>query len=177
MIRRQWPWWVVIGSVLAVTVVLMLVAGLLAVANHRIEGLAVADLSSIEPTDRADAEKGVLRTGKEATEALLSYRSATVAEQLAAAKDKYTTGAFRDYFTKFTTEIVVPAARDQRIDTQAAVVGIGVITLLDPSAELLVFVNQSTTTGVGDPVAATNSVRVHMVNEDGNWLVDKFDPI
>ncbi|MFC9835507.1 RDD family protein [Rhodococcus sp. NPDC127530] len=108
--------------------------------------------------------------------AVLSYRPETVDQDLAAAAELLT-GDFRDSYQKLAAEVVGPTSRQKNITMQATVVGTAVESVADHSASVLVYVNQVTTGGDGaEPTQSQNAIRVGLVNEDGRWLIDKFDP-
>ncbi|MGV0800810.1 hypothetical protein ABQF26_27845, partial [Mycolicibacterium elephantis] len=98
-------------------------------------------------------------------------------QDFAAAKSNLT-GDFLSYYTQFTEQIVTPAAKEKNVKTSAAVVRAAVSEMQPDSAEVLVFVNQVTTSKENpDGAFAASSVKVGMEKIDGRWLIAQFDPV
>ncbi|MGV0716919.1 hypothetical protein ABQE93_16065 [Mycolicibacterium sp. XJ662] len=130
----------------------------------------------MQQTDEA-AENVVLEAAKNGTVAMLSYSPDSLDEDFAAAKSNLT-GEFLDYYTQFTDQIVRPAAMEKNVKTSAAVVRAAVAEMQPGSAEVLVFVNQVTTSKENpDGAFAASSVKVGMEKIDGRWLIAQFDPV
>ncbi len=131
---------------------------------------------------RSDRETAQIETSAQdiaqnATVALLSYQAATADKDLAAASSKLT-GSFKDYYDKYTNDVVIPTAREKAVDTHAQSVGAAVVSADSRQAVVLVFVNQVTTTAQDpQPSAMASTVRVQLSNVGGRWLVSGFDPI
>ena len=82
------------------------------------------------------------------------------------------------YYSKFTEQIVTPAARQRSVRANAVVVRAAVSELYPNSAVVLVFVNQSTTSrDRPEPVLAPSSVLVTLTKVDGQWLISSFNPV
>ena len=127
-------------------------------------------------TDTASQEQ-VLSAAREATEALLSYSPEKVDTDVAAAK-ALLTGDFLQKYTEFADTVVVPAAKDRGVKTEANVARAAVSQMRPGDAHVLIFVNQVTTSKERPtPALATSSVMVTMVRSDGRWLVSEFNPI
>ncbi|TQF67245.1 hypothetical protein FK531_15600 [Rhodococcus spelaei] len=110
-------------------------------------------------------------------EALLSYNAPTVDRDLDAAAGG-ATGSFKDGFVEFGTKTVAPQSKEKGISTKARVVDVGFISGATDHAELLLFVDQITTS-VAQPAPATTSsrVRVGVERVDGQWLVSELTPV
>jgi Mce-associated membrane protein len=123
------------------------------------------------------AAAAAVRAASEGTVALLSYKPDSLDADLAAAKSRLT-GEFLDYYGKFSDEILMPAARDKAVVTEASVVRAADTEIHTDTAKVLLFVNQ-TTTSRERPEAAQNasSVIVSLTKVDGRWLISAFDPI
>ena len=127
-------------------------------------------------TDPAAAQVA-LEAAKTGTIALLSYSPESLDQDFANAKSKLT-GDFLSYYTQFTEQIVAPAAKEKSVKTAASVVGSGVSQISADSAEVLVFINQTTTSKENpDGAFAASSVKVGLTKIDGNWLIASFDPV
>ena len=127
-------------------------------------------------TDTA-ARQEVVSAAKEGTEALLSYSPENLDADLANAK-AHLTGEFLSYYTDFTDRVVAPASRDKGVKTEANVSRAAVSQIRPGRADVLVFVNQVTTSKERPtPALSTSSVMVTLVNSGGHWLISGFNPV
>ena len=127
-------------------------------------------------TDSA-AQQQVVAAAKEGAEALLSYSPETLDADLATAKS-HLTGEFLDYYSDFTEKVVAPAARQKGVKTEANVARAAVSEMRPGKAEVLVFVNQVTTSkDRPTPALATSSVMVTLVRSGDGWLISGFNPV
>jgi Mce-associated membrane protein len=131
-----------------------------------------ADSAQSAATDRAES----MAAAKASTVAMLSYRPDTAEQQLGAARELLT-GSFRDSYTSLIHDIVIPGAKQQQITATATVAAAASVSADDHHAVVLVFVDQTVTTGSSAPSGTTSSVRVGLDNQDGRWLISAFDPI
>jgi Mce-associated membrane protein len=139
-------------------------------AQHTV--VFTSDLKTTSP-----AAKAVLAAATNGTTSLLSYSPDTVDRDLAAAKT-HLTGEFLDYYSKFTDQIVAPAAKQKGVKTTATVVQGAVSELHQDSAVVLLFVNQATTSkDRPEPNLTASSVVVRLEKINDNWLISKFDPV
>ncbi|KWX67963.1 hypothetical protein [Mycobacterium sp. NAZ190054] len=155
-------------------------AALLAVALLASAGMAgwlyLNDYRPDQQTDPAAAQVA-LDAAKTGTVALLSYSPESLDQDFANAKSKLT-GDFLSYYTQFTEQIVTPAAKEKSVKTAASVVRAAVSEIEPAAAEVLVFINQTTTSKENpDGAFAASSVRVGLKKIDGNWLIESFDPV
>ena len=125
----------------------------------------------------ADAQQQVIAAAKEGTEAVLSYSPENLDQSLATAKS-HLTGGFLDEYSTFTDEVVRPAVTQRGVKTEANVAR-AAVSQMDPGrAQVLIFVNQLTTSKERpSPALATSSVMVTMVENGGRWLISEFKPI
>jgi Mce-associated membrane protein len=129
-----------------------------------------------QQTDNS-AGKAAIAAASDGTVAVLSYAPDSVDHDFAAAKT-HLTGDFLAYFTKFTQDIVAPAVRDKGIKKTATVVQAALSQLHPDSAEVLLFVDQTTTSKASpEPNLTASSVVVRLTKIDDHWLVSKFDPV
>lgn len=127
-------------------------------------------------TDTA-AQEQVLDVARAGTEALLSYSPETVDDNVADAKSRLT-GDFLQRYSEFADTVVVPAAKERGVKTEANVARAAVSQMRPDSAQVLAFVNQVTTSKERPtPALATSSVMMTLVREDGRWLIAEFNPI
>jgi Mce-associated membrane protein len=121
------------------------------------------------------AAQQAIRAATDGTVAMLSYAPASMARDFAAAKS-HLTGELLDYYTKFTEQIVAPAAKEKQIATSAKVVRAAVSEMHRDQVVVLVFVNQMTVSkDKPQPTVIDSSALVTMVNINGSWLIAKFD--
>lgn len=138
--------------------------------------LYVNEYRTDQETDPA-ATQIALDAAKTGTIALLSYSPESLDQDFANAKSKLT-GDFLNYYTQFTEQIVTPAAREKSVKTAASVVRAAVSEMEPESAEVLVFINQTTTSKENpDGAFAASSVKVGLTKIDGTWLIESFDPV
>jgi Mce-associated membrane protein len=88
------------------------------------------------------------------------------------------TGKFLDYYSDFTKNVVTPAAKEKGVKTEANVARAAVSEMHPATADVLVFVNQVTTSkGRPTPALATSTVLVTMVKDGDRWLISEFNPV
>lgn len=133
----------------------------------------------VDPRDTAigQAQQQVaVDAAADAAVAILSYGPDTVDADLGHAHELLT-GPFADYYGTFTRDVVVPAAKEKKIDTSATVVGKAMTDFSEDRANVMVFLNQSTTTAdATEPTTTSTTVRIEMERHADTWLVAKFDP-
>jgi Mce-associated membrane protein len=158
----------------------LLVPIVLAVLLLSSAGLASwAYLTQFRPDQQTDAAVAAetIKAASDGTVALLSYTPETLGKDFATAK-AHLTGDFLDYYTKFTTDVVTPAAKQKSVKTSAAVVRAAVAELKPDSAMVLVFLNQSTTSKENvDGSFTASAVKVSLTKVNGAWLISAFDPV
>jgi Mce-associated membrane protein len=127
-------------------------------------------------TDEA-AQEQVLEAARVGTEAVLSYSSASLDENLATAKS-HLTGNFLEHYSQFTDTVVRPAVTQKGVKTEASVARAAISQIRPGKAEVLVFVNQVTTSKDRPaPALATSSVMMTLVKSQGSWLISEFNPV
>lgn len=127
-------------------------------------------------TDTA-AQQQVISAAKEGTEALLSYSPESLDADLTNAKS-HLTGEFLSYYTDFTDKVVAPASRDKGVKTEANVARAAVSQMRPAKADVLVFVNQVTTSKERpSPALSTSSVMVTLERSGDRWLISGFNPV
>jgi len=123
------------------------------------------------------AQQQVIAAAKEGIEAALSYSPENLENDLSTAKSNMT-GKFLDYYSDFTKNVVTPAAKDKGVKTEANVARAAVSEMDPGKAEVLVFVNQVTTSKARPtPALATSTVLVTMVKSGDRWLISEFNPV
>ncbi|MBT2269738.1 hypothetical protein [Rhodococcus erythropolis] len=144
--------------------ILVGVGGTLLWSHHR---SAAADTARVE----------VIGVAPMLVEKLLSYNSDTVDDDLARAAEG-ASETFQDSFAEFGSKTVAPQSKAQGISTKARVVDVGVRSVAADRAELLMFVDQITTS-IARPAPASTSSRVEVTLDrvDGTWLVSAMTPV
>ncbi|MBO0676711.1 twin-arginine translocation pathway signal [Mycolicibacterium sp. S2-37] len=149
---------------------------LLAVSAAVFTVLYVTRYRVMERTDDA-ASAAAVRAAAEGAVAMLSYKPDTLEADLAAAKS-HLTGDFLNYYSDFSDEILLPAARDRAVTTTASVARAADADIRPDAAKVLVFVNQTTRSRERpEPAQTASSVMVSMAKVDGKWLISAFDPV
>jgi Mce-associated membrane protein len=125
----------------------------------------------------ADAAQVAIKAASDGTVALLSYSPESLEKDFATAKT-HLTGDFLSYYNDFTTKVVTPAAEQKAVKTTATVVRAAVSDLQPKSAEVLTFINQTTTSKENpDGAFAASSVKVGLTKVDGKWLISACEPV
>lgn len=129
-----------------------------------------------QQTDHAAADAAV-RAASAGTVALLSYSPESTDHDFSAA-EAHLTGDFLTYYTKFTQQIVGPAAKQRGIKATANVVRAAVSEMHPSTAIVLVYINESTVSkDKPDPEFSASSVLVTVENNNNTWLISKFEPV
>ena len=125
----------------------------------------------------ATASAVALDAAKNGTISLLSYSPEKLDKDFANAKS-HLTGDFLSYYTKFTEQVVTPAAKQKSVKTSASVVRAAVSEMHPDSAVVLVFINQITTSKENpDGAFAASAVKVGLKKISDAWLISSFDPV
>lgn len=135
------------------------------------------DITPSRPTSQTESTERVQQHVEKVVPKLLSYTPESVAG-LAETVDPLLTGDFKDEYRELLETAVVPQAQQQRITTDAEVVGVAVESLSADVAELLVFIDQESST-VADPQPDADESAVQMVlrKVQGQWLISSFKPV
>jgi Mce-associated membrane protein len=166
--RRRVAWWALVISL-----------GVIAVAATSVGYWQFMVKSREVPVvaDEASRRQAIMDVARASTVKILSYNVDTVVQDTQAAAE-VTTGDFLTYYKQFTSEVVVPTAQQKRVSTTAAVVQVGVISLTEANASVLVYINQNTTSTENPQGAfAASAVRLGMTLVNGRWLIERFDPV
>jgi Mce-associated membrane protein len=149
----------------------------LVVASAALAGLLLYFQYLPDRDTDAAAAKAAITAASEGTVAVLSYAPDTFEHDFSTAKS-HLTGDFLSYYSRFTEEIVGPAAKQKSVKTSAVVVRAAVSEFHPDSAVVLVFVNQSTTSADRpEPSLTSSSVLVTMTKADRKWLISSFNPV
>lgn len=125
----------------------------------------------------AAASTTVIDAASDGSVALLSYAPDTLDRDFADARSRLT-GDFLAYYSEFADKFVAPAAKQKDIRATASVVRAAPVTVQSDTAEVLVYLNQATTSRDNpEPAQAASAVKVGLTKVDGNWLISSFTPI
>ncbi|WKG05969.1 twin-arginine translocation pathway signal [Mycolicibacterium sp. HK-90] len=125
----------------------------------------------------AEAAAAVVDAASEGSLALLSYAPNSLDQDIAGARS-HLTGEFLTYYSEFAEKFVVPAAKQKDINATASIVRAAPVDVQSDTAQVLVFLNQATTSRDNpEPAQAASAVKVGLTKVDGNWLISSFDPI
>ncbi|MBC2637711.1 MULTISPECIES: hypothetical protein [unclassified Rhodococcus (in: high G+C Gram-positive bacteria)] len=135
-------------------------------------GIQRADDMSI-----SDARAATVQLASDGAAALLSYTPETVDEDLDRASGLLT-GDLLNSYRQLAGDVVGPTAKDKNVTMQAVPVGASVESVTTDTAQVLVYVNQTTTMAeTPEPSQTQNVVRVTLSHVDGDWLISGFDPL
>jgi Mce-associated membrane protein len=166
--RIDWSRVVAYGVLPAVALLLAMAAGYLKWEDNSARDTDITSAQS--PASEA------MRTAKDSTIAMLSYKPDTVDKQLNDARNLLT-GEFRDSYTSLINDVVIPGAKQKQISAVASVPALASVSADPNHAVVLVFVNQTVVVGQSAPTDTASSVRVTMEKVGGRWLIAKFDPV
>lgn len=145
-----------------------------------VAGVAIGTVLTISNTHRSDEvdQRPALSAQVSAqVTRMLSYDYSTVAKELPKVQDGLT-DKFRQDFAQLITATVIPAATEKRIVTRASITGTSIVSQSDSGAELLLFVNQVTTsTDQPEPTTTGSRVVVTATRQNDRWLVDALKPV
>lgn len=142
-------------------------------------GSAVALYFGVYRVDQGNAAASttVIDAASEGSVALLSYAPNSLDQDFANARSRLT-GEFLTYYSEFADKFVAPAAKQKDINATANVVRAAPLDVQADSAEVLVYLNQATTSRDNpEPAQAASAVKVGLTKIDGNWLISSFNPI
>lgn len=162
---RRVAWWTTVIA-LIVAIVATLGVGLWQAADGR----------EVELNGDTAARQEVLDTAKSTTTTMLSYTPENVETELRESLPLLT-GEFRKSYEDLITDVVIPGAREKNITAVAQVPAAAVESLSSDRAAVLLFVNQTVTTGTDAPQDTASSVKVGLQKLNGKWLIDRFDPV
>lgn len=125
----------------------------------------------------AAASALVLAAAQQGSSALLTYTPDSLDRDLATARSQLT-GDFLTYYSQFTDQFVVPAVKQKDIHATATVVRAAAVDVHPGTAQVLIFLNQTTTSRDNPvPVQTASSVKVGLTKVEGNWRISSFDPV
>ena len=108
-----------------------------------------------------------------AAEALLSYRYDQLPQDLAQAR-QYLTADYAPDYVNTIRKLVANSAEHLKVTVQAKVLAAGISEAGPRRADVLLFVNQTTTSAAEAPKTALNRVVFTMVPRNGTWKVNEI---
>jgi Mce-associated membrane protein len=164
--RRDGPSGLVVAAVGGLALLLMAAALVL--------GLGTWSYPEVRRQDRVDeAARAAPATAERASATILSYDYKSLgADEKAAAR--YLTPGYKKQYTATFDRLVRPHAAQVRAKVEARVKASGVVHADADRVNVLLFVNQTTTSTAngGQPQVALNRVQLSMVRRGSSWLVD-----
>lgn len=157
-----------------------LVAALALVTTALVLGLVTWDYREVAEQDRvAEAQDNAAAAAERAAAAVLTFSHDSLDADLQKAQRFLSptsydgNPAFRDVYTDTFTADAHPRAIETKATVVANVLASAVVSASEERAQILVYVDQTTTSTVngGRPRVALNRTTFDMVNEDGSWLV------
>lgn len=126
---------------------------------------------------RADSAAEGRAFAVEVVPKLLSYDFDTVEQHFSELQSSLG-GDFAGQFQEVGSAVIVPSARERQVVTSATVLESAVVESDIDSAELLLFINQSTTsTDAPDTKLDGSRVRVRVEQANGTWLITELTPV
>jgi len=117
-----------------------------------------------------------VRAATDGAVALLSYGPDTADKDLTAARERLT-GKFKNSYTLFTHQQVIPDARKQRISSVVTVPSAASVRATIDHAVVMVFVNQTFLRDPDPPTSTASDVRVTLEKVGRRWLISEFTPV
>ncbi len=155
---------------------LILLTALVIAATGLAAGLFFIQYRADRQIDDA-AKQQAIHAASDGAVAVLSYSANNLNRDFDKARS-HLTGDFLTYYTKFTEQIVAPAAQRMQLTQTAKVVRAAVSDLQPNSASVLVFLDQTTLSKEKPkPLVSPSGVRVTLSKVNGSWLIAKFDPL
>jgi Mce-associated membrane protein len=159
--------------VLAALAVAAVVLVAFAASGFGLDGVGVQALQDVqEQSETESAERAAPAAAERAAAAILSYSH----ESLETDRDTAARFMTEEYRTDYldTFGLVLENAPKVKAEVEAEIKASGVVHADADRANVLLFVNQTTTSTAnqGEPQLALNRVMLTMEEQDGTWLVD-----
>lgn len=117
-----------------------------------------------------------VRAAQDGAAAILTYRPDTVAADLRAARDRLT-GKFKDSYTMFTRQTVIPDAKQKQISSMVYIPAAASVSATLHHAVVMVYVNQTFMHDPDPPTSTASCVRVTLDKVGRRWLISEFTPV
>jgi Mce-associated membrane protein len=170
---RPVPWPVLAGLAVLAAVLLVLAAG------PFVEGMGWQDYRQVSEQSEVDsARRTAPAVAERAAAAILAYDYKSLESDRNAAAQFMTPEYRKEYLDTFDA-LVLQQAPKQKAHVEASVRASGVTAAGADRVEVLLFVNQTTTSTAnsGEPQTALNRVVFSMVRQGDTWRVDDISPL
>jgi Mce-associated membrane protein len=117
-----------------------------------------------------------IRAATDGTVALLTYGPDTAAKDLGAARELLT-GKFKDSYTMFTRQQVIPDAQTRHVSSVVTVPATAIVRATFDHAVVMVVVNQTFLHDSDPPTSTASDVRVTLDKVGRRWLISDFTPV
>ncbi|WP_069167636.1 h domain protein [Nocardia altamirensis] len=155
----------------------IVMAGLGAVALVALIVLGVSGFQLWNDRQAEQARKDAVTAADRAVSAMFSYDFQTVDKELPKAADALSP-KFRDDYLKLITQAIAPGAKEKQLSVKATTQAGGVIAADKSHADVLLFLNQVTTSKDSPQGTTTGSrVRATLQKDGDRWLVDQITPL
>lgn len=122
------------------------------------------------------AAQSAIAAAKDGTVAVYTYSANTIDRDIASAQS-HLTGDFLSEYKQYTQSPAPTEAKQNDVKTAATVAGAALMELHPGSAQVLLFINQTTTSAQNPATSvAARSVVVTLVKVDGTWLISTMKP-
>jgi Mce-associated membrane protein len=165
---RPVPWPMLAGLALMAVVLLVLAAG------PFVDGMGWKDYREVSAQSDVDsARRTAPAQAERAAAAILAYDYKSLESDRDAAA-QFMTPAYRKQYLDTFDSLVIKAAKERKAHVEASVRASGVTAAGADRVEVLLFVNQTTTSTAnsGNPQTALNRVMFTMVRQGETWRVD-----
>lgn len=123
------------------------------------------------------AEQSAKDAAKDGTVAVYTYSAQTLDRDIASAQS-HLTGDFLSQYKQYVQGPAPSEAKQNAVKTAATVVAAAVKDLHPGSADVLLFINQTTTTAQNPATSlASRSILVTLLKVDGKWLISSMAPV
>jgi Mce-associated membrane protein len=130
-----------------------------------------------DPKIDGAAAQSAIDAAAEGAVAILTYSSGNFDRDVSSART-HLTGDFLAQYDQYIQTAVAPIAKQKSIKTSATVIRQAVSALRPDSADVLLYINQTTSTSDNPaPSSAASSVMVKLTKVDGKWLISSFIPV
>ncbi|MGV9860672.1 hypothetical protein ACWDTD_18750 [Gordonia sp. NPDC003425] len=153
------------------------IAGAAVLTIAAVAGGVVLGVSNHGRAEVRDSEDGMKSAVTRQVVNMLSYDHATIDKQMSTAAEGLTP-TFRSDFTKLADQVVIPGAKEKQVDTKVTVAGNSVVSLTADRAQLLLLLNQTTSSAAEkNPSTAGSRVIVTAIKSGDRWLIDSLQPV
>jgi Mce-associated membrane protein len=128
-----------------------------------------------QQTNEAAAQSAIA-AAKDGTVAVYTYSAKTIDRDIASAQS-HLTGDFLSEYKQYTQTPAPSEAKQNAVKTAATVAGAALVELHPGSAQVLLFINQTTTSAQNPATSlASRSILATLVKVDGKWLISSIKP-